>query len=245
MLSLRIIKQTDSWVLVDKPAGFHTHPPEDKKLRIHPRWNALGILERQFAQQLFPVHRLDRAASGLLLYSKRREHNRHLQEQFSARLVNKYYYVLVRGEFRGDSVIEDPIKGENGILLAATTKLSTCIAFSLPIPHPRGGNRMFTILKAEPTTGRFHQIRRHAAGIGFPLLGDSQHGDRKLNREFAALTGCRSLFLRCMSLEFRCPESGERLQVSGRWSREWHRIFDLAGACPFTASPFLGPRSLS
>lgn len=245
MLRMRIIHETGSWLAVDKPAGFHTHPPEDKKIRLNPRWNALGILERQFGQELFPAHRLDRAASGLLIYSRKRENNRALQEQFAKSTVAKTYFVLVRGEWRGESILDTALKSENGALLPAETAVSACFTFRLPIPHPNGGDRIFTMVKAEPRTGRFHQIRRHLAQAGFPLIGDSRHGDRKLNREFAALTGCRQLFLRCMSLQFSCPETGELIFLVGRWSREWHRLFDQAGACPFTTSPFPGPRSLS
>jgi len=95
------------------------------------------------------------------------------------------------------------------------------------LEHPRGGLRSFTMLEVRVETGRFHQIRRHFAGAGFPLLGDSRHGDRKLNREFAALTCCENLFLRCMVL--KVPGAAP---VRARWSREWHRLFDHAGACP-------------
>ncbi len=237
MLKLRIIKQTESWIVVDKPPAFHTHPPEDKQIRIAPRWNALGILERQLSSKAFPMHRLDRAASGLLLYSLRREYNNALQRQFAQGEINKIYYVLVRGRFVGSSTIVSPILSESGKPLPAVTEASACYTFSLPLPHPDGGERSFTLIQVEPRTGRFHQIRRHLASAGFPLIGDSRHGDRKLNREFATLTGCRTLFLRCMFLEFQCPESGEIISVTNRWSRDWHRLFEMAGTCPFTAPP--------
>jgi tRNA pseudouridine65 synthase len=238
MIQLRILRRTESWIAVDKPAGFHTHPPENKQLRFSPRWNALGVLERQLGERLFPLHRLDRAASGILLYSRRREANHSLQALFAAGKINKVYYALVRGAFVGDSVLASPIAAESGAILPAETRVSACHSFSLPIPHPRGGMRAFTFVRAEPVTGRFHQIRRHLAQAGFPLIGDSRHGDRKLNREFAALTGCRPLFLRCMALGFECPNSKEAILLANRWGREWHRIFELAGACPLSPSPF-------
>ncbi len=245
MLNLRILRRSESWIAVDKPAGFHTHPPENKTIRMHPRWDALRILERQNGETLYPVHRLDRAASGVLLYSRRPEANRLLQAQFAEKKVRKTYFILVRGELRADLTLDSPLKTESGRLMPAVTWVSPCFSFRLPIPHPEGGERIFTVAKAEPETGRFHQIRRHLAAAGKPLLGDKRHGDKKLNREFAALTGCSQIFLRCMSLEFRCPDSETRAVVAGRWSREWHRLFDLAGACPFTALPFRGRPSPS
>jgi tRNA pseudouridine65 synthase len=101
MLKLRIVEERASWVLVDKPAGFHTHPPEDKSILISPRWNAQAILERQLGLELFPMHRLDRATSGLLLYSKNRQKNGAIQEQFAGGQVRKEYFALARGKLIG------------------------------------------------------------------------------------------------------------------------------------------------
>lgn len=237
MLKLRVVKESPSWVLIDKPAGFHTHPPENKSVRISPRWNALAILERQLGQELFPMHRLDRATSGLLLYSKDRAHNGELQAQFAGRTVRKNYFALVRGNLLGETLIDLALKAESGFMQEARTEISPYLSFALPLPHPNGGDRVFTVVRADPVTGRFHQIRRHLAGLGFPIVGDNQHGDRKLNREFTALTGCRTLFLRCMGLEFFTPGTGELVATRARWGKEWHRLFELAGACPLTASP--------
>ena len=245
MLKLRIVQESTHWVVIDKPAGFHTHPPEDKSIRLNPRWNALSILERQLGVPLYPAHRLDRATSGLLLYSKNREINGELQRQFAEEKVHKAYYAILRGEFSGDRRIEEPLQSESGSPLPAVTRVEPAYVFTLPLPHPKGGDRRFTLARTEPLTGRFHQIRRHLARAGFPLLGDSRHGDKKLNREFSALTGCTQLFLRCMELDFLCPISGKKVAVRARWGREWHRLFELAGACGLTASPSREPPSLS
>jgi tRNA pseudouridine65 synthase len=232
VLNLRILNENSSWVLVDKPAGFHTHPPEDKQIRVNPRRDALAILERQLGCSLAPAHRLDRAASGLLLYGKTEEARSALQGQLAQRAVKKTYYVLARGGLHSRLEMREPLEAASGVMQEAVTIAEPCFTFKLPIPHPRGGgDRRFTALAVQLETGRFHQIRRHFAGAGFPLLGDTRHGDRKLNREFAALTGCDELFLRCMTMEFECPESGEKISSRARWSKQWHRLFDQAGIC--------------
>ena len=237
MLKLKVVLESESWVLIDKPARFHTHPPEAKELRILPRWNAQGILERQLGRSVWPAHRLDRATSGLLLYSKDRALNEKLQRQFAERKVGKGYYAVVRGTFQRDCVLDGALKTPSGEQGVAETAISPIATFSLPIAHPNGGNRSFTFVRAEPRTGRFHQIRRHLAGAGYPILGDQRHGDKKLNREFAAVTGCEGLLLRSMELSFDCPTSGDRVEATARWSRDWHRLFEVAGVCPLTASP--------
>jgi tRNA pseudouridine65 synthase len=226
-----LIHESESWLALDKPAGFHTHPPEDKAIRISPRWNAQGIAERQFQRELFPVHRLDRATSGILLFSKKRECNRELQEQFAQGGVRKIYFALVRGEFRGNARIDRPLRGESGEEQPALTEVSACFSFPLPLQHPDGGPRKFTVLTAEPESGRFHQIRRHLSHLSFPLVGDSRHGDRRLNREFSSLTGIDILCLRAMGLSFRDPDTQEKISLRAPWNRHWQKIFDLAGTC--------------
>lgn len=226
MLSLRVEKQGPSWILVDKPAGFHTHPPEDKQIRVNPRRDALGILTRQLGVPLAPAHRLDRAASGLLLFTRATPARAALHALFAGGEVKKKYFVLVRGEPRGRCELREPLDGAPAVTIA-----EPCFTFALPLAHPRGGDRGFTVLEVSPESGRFHQIRRHFAQAGFPLMGDTRHGDRRLNREFAALTGLNGLFLRCMTMEFRCPESGETVAARARWSKDWHKLFELAGVC--------------
>lgn len=240
MLRLKVVLEDEGWVLVDKPARFHTHPPESKDLRILPRWNAQGIIEKQLGMKVFPAHRLDRATSGLLLYSKDRALNEKLQRQFAERSVKKTYFAMVRGKMRAEQIIEEPLKTESGELREARTVVTPCFSFNLPLPHPRdpaSESRAFTFVKAEPLTGRFHQIRRHLAGIGHPILLDTRHGDKKLNRAFAELTGCDTLLLRCMGLGFRCPRTGKQVDAWARWGKDWHRLFGHAGACPLTTSP--------
>jgi tRNA pseudouridine65 synthase len=232
MLAFRILHEDEALLAVDKPAGFHSHPPEDKSIRLNPRWNGLAILERQLGQKLFPAHRLDRATSGLLILSKRREANFALQRQFQERAVAKTYFCLVRGTFRGETRIEAPLKKDNGEEEEAITLAEECASFSLSIPGPDGRDRVFTLVRATPLTGRYHQIRRHLARIGFPLVGDTRHGDRRVNRAFAELTGIDRLFLRCARLELKHPFSGEALSVTAPWNRDWHWLFDQIGVCP-------------
>ncbi len=231
MLALRILYEDDSLVAVDKPPGFHSHPPEDKSIALNPRWNSLGILQKQLSTTLYPMHRLDRATSGILLFSKQKELNSFFQKQFQEQSVQKKYLCLVRGSFLGSSLLELPLKNTKGESQPARTQLEALHHFQLPILGPKGTPRTFTLLWAEPLTGRFHQIRRHLAAAGFPILGDKQHGDKKLNREFAALTGVERMLLRCAEMKIQ-QLSGKVLVLQATWTKDWHRLFDQAGACP-------------
>jgi tRNA pseudouridine65 synthase len=231
MLAFRILFEDESLVAIDKPAGFHSHPPEDKKIRLNQRWNALGIIQKQLGVKLYPAHRLDRATSGVLLLSKRPELNSALQMQFQSREVRKVYACVVRGQLRGAAELSEPLRTETG-QENALTQVSELGAFSLPIAGPDGADRKFTFVEAIPVTGRFHQIRRHLAQMSLPIVGDTRHGDKKLNREFSQLTGIQCLLLRCRSLEFAHPEGGELVKISARWGRDWHQVFDRMNFCP-------------
>lgn len=231
MLAFRILFEDSSLVVIDKPAGFHSHPPEDKNIRMSPRWNALGILQKQLGQKLYPAHRLDRGTSGALVYSKIRELNSALQLQFQTREVKKTYVCLLRGRFVDSAELNQPLQKENG-MEEALTLAEEIAGFQLPIPGPRGNFRDFTLVKASPITGRYHQIRRHFALISSPIVGDARHGDKKLNREFAALTGINRLMLRCREIQFQHPSHGGIICAKAQWTKDWHTIFDLAGRCP-------------
>jgi tRNA pseudouridine65 synthase len=233
MQKFRLLHDDDCLVAIDKPAGFHSHPPEDKSVRLAHRWNALGLLEKQLGQKLYPAHRLDRGTSGVLVFSKKQELNHALHEQFQARTTGKTYFCVVRGHLKGEADINEPLKNDAGAELEARTLVTELATFTLPIPGPKGSDRVFTLVQATPVTGRYHQIRRHLARLGLPIVGDNRHGDSRLNREFRALTGLERMLLRCMELKIQHPATGEPLRLRALWHKDWHEIFDRAGFCPW------------
>ena len=76
MLAFRILYKDEALVAIDKPAGFHSHPPEDKSIRLQHRWNAQGVLQNQLGRPLFPIHRLDRS------HGRRRRQRPHPSSKF-------------------------------------------------------------------------------------------------------------------------------------------------------------------
>ena len=86
-----------------------------------------------------------------------------------------------------------------------------------------------SLVLAEPTTGRRHQIRRHLKHLAHPILGDATHGKGPLNRWWAAHLGRQRLWLHAWSLELPHPVSGEPLQL--------HSGLDLGAAAPAMPEP--------
>ncbi len=120
-------------------------------------------------QGLAPIHRLDQGTSGLVLMSADPELRARLGEAFAKGRVRKEYRALVHGHSHKKGVIRralpDPRRRRP---MEATTRYWRLEA----LPG-------FTYLRVRPETGRKHQIRRHLAGIGHPVVGDRRHGDSR------------------------------------------------------------------
>ncbi|RYZ99190.1 MAG: pseudouridylate synthase, partial [Proteobacteria bacterium] len=133
MRALRILYEDEYLLAADKPAGFYSMPSEDKSISHSFHWDALHILEKQKGQRLYPAHRLDRATSGLLLFSKQQSFNDAIQRQFREREVAKTYFCVVRGRLEGEALIEAPLKNEDGAMQPALTRAVALHQFTLPI----------------------------------------------------------------------------------------------------------------
>src|SRR4051812_35609183 len=96
-MKFRILFQDEHFIAIEKPAGFHVHPPEDSTHRISNSHNCLRILRTQIDTYLYPVHRLDRATSGVLLFALQPESARKLSAMFSQREMKKKYFAVIRG----------------------------------------------------------------------------------------------------------------------------------------------------
>ena len=159
------------------------------------------------------MHRLDRGTSGLILFSFDKLTTKTLSESFMQGKVNKIYHAWVRGWLAGSGEIEGDLQTERGLQTALTLYQGLA---QIEAPWPFGGfaSSRFSLLRLAPKTGRNHQLRRHLARIGHPILGDSSHGDSRRNRQWASELGRSRLELYATSLSFPHPQSGEPLHFS-------------------------------
>ncbi len=241
MALFRILYEDENLIAVDKPAGIHVHPPEDTTHRIPKHQNGLAILRDQTGAYVYPIHRIDRATSGVVLYAKNAEFAGHLGLQFQNRKANKEYVALVRGWIKGDSfVVDSPLEDETGVLRDAWTGGEVLSRIEIPIPIGKYPVARYSLVRVKIKTGRRHQIRRHLRRIGHPLIGDTLYGVGEHNRFFRTHFGSSILFLKAFGLEWNHPHTGEKTSVFSKWSGVWHRIFELAGVCPWGFSIPLG-----
>lgn len=220
------------FVVVDKPEGFFVHPPESLAQRKHfrPEKGVLSNLRRQLGQKLYPVHRLDVATSGLLVFALSSESARHFCQAIQAGQVEKTYRLVCRGWPAASGVIDQPLLSDSSEReLEARTEFQSLLKLEVPANLAQGYFQTpfpfvrYTLVEASPITGRFHQIRRHFNRISHPLLGDNDHGDSRHNRFFREIVGIHGLCLRATRLSF--PDlTGHRLTIIAPENEKWQQI---------------------
>lgn len=177
------------FVAVNKPAGLSTHRNKDTGRRRV----CTTQLQRQFRRKVYPVHRLDHRTSGVLLFGFDGKTAGEVHEALAA--GTKEYVCLMRGcewPNDGDEVtVTKPVKGDDGVPRAAETTFRRLAVQEEP---------RCTLCLATPATGRPHQIRKHAQALSMPIIGDSKHGDSRVNRWWREDRGLDRLALHCLSI---------------------------------------------
>jgi tRNA pseudouridine65 synthase len=211
MIPLTILYQDDFLVAIDKPAGMLVHPGREPE---EPEWIAMKRLRDQLERPVFPVHRLDRPTSGVLLFALDKQTAGLAQQAFELRKVNKIYHAVVCGIAPLEWVCKTPLrKNPEDSLLAAKTWFER-LGIATPSSFPRDPTLSLSLLKATPLTGRFHQIRRHLLEAGMPIVGDFRYAGQERSFALGEIlgTGTRML-LQAKVLELQHPRTGESLKI--------------------------------
>jgi len=185
-------------VVVNKPGGLLVHRTGESQDRVF----LLQELRRQLGVHLYPAHRLDRAASGVIAFGLSSQAARDLQAGLVADDARKEYLALVRGSTpeRGES--QRPLTNERGVKQPASTTFDRVAEFS-----------RCSLLRVRIHTGRRHQIRRHLAHLAHQLIGDTNYGKGRINRFFREQYGLPRLCLHAARLDIPWPREPGRLVV--------------------------------
>jgi tRNA pseudouridine65 synthase len=202
---LDIIFEDDYLVLIDKPAGLLVHRTRQA---YGEEENALTQLRDQIGSWVSPVHRLDRATSGILLFAKNEEILPLLKTMFMERKIQKNYLAIVRGiPSQKEALIDHPLRSErSNRLQEAQTKYKVIAEAEIPFNSTgRYPTSRYSLLEMDLLTGRTHQIRRHLAHVRHYIVGDKKHGDNKQNQFFEKQFDLKNLLLHSCKLSFFHP----------------------------------------
>ncbi len=216
--NLEILYQDPWLVAIHKPAGLLVHrtflAPQETEF-------ALQILRNQLNQWVFPIHRLDKATSGVLLFGLSNESATEFGKMISNHELKKVYLAIVRG-WMSDRTTDYPIpQGRKRERKPAITYFAQIDQTELPHPVGPFESARYSLIRALPVTGRRHQIRRHLKHESYPIAGDRLYGDRAHNRFFREQLELSQLFLHATKIEFLHPFSDEEVTIECPLPLHW------------------------
>jgi 23S rRNA pseudouridine955/2504/2580 synthase len=210
-----VLFEDDALLAVDKPGGLAVHPGSGIVGATLVDWvrHRLGTDPASKEFKPSPAHRLDRETSGVILVAKKRKAMVRLTEIFTEGLAHKTYLALALGRMpRPRGTIDLPLAEHQQ---TARSREERGVNLQPAVTHYRviAAGAGVSLLECTIETGRTHQIRRHLAAIGHPVVGDARYGDFPFNREARAAWGLKRQFLHARRLETEHPMTGRPLVV--------------------------------
>lgn len=186
---LELVYADERLVAINKPSG----------MLVHRGWAqddvvAVDLLHAQLERRVWPLHRLDRGTSGIVLFALDVDAARELSGELERGAVHKRYLALVRGHAPEDLSIDYPLRrvdSKSQDRQNAHTQIRRLARFE-----------NYSLVEATPLTGRTHQIRRHLKHIAHPIIGDVRYGKGAHNRMFRERFGLHRLALHAAEIRW-------------------------------------------
>ncbi len=225
--TLPVIYTDDHYIAVTKPCGLFVH----RSGLSGERHSALSMVRDQVGARLWPVHRLDRATSGGLLFARSPEAARAVMQQWQAAETMKKYVAVVRGWLPESGAVDYPLRKleQPDQHQEAVTHYRSLYFAELPISDGRHATARYTIVELTLRTGRRHQLRRHMAHLRHPIIGDVNYGDGRHNRLFREQLHSHRLLLHAVVLAFCQPFTNELVRVYSEPDRDLQGLFSAMG----------------
>ena len=231
---LEILYQDEYLVAINKPSGLLVHK---SMIDRHEIYFAMRILRDQIEQWVYPIHRLDKPTSGVLLFTLDSDTAKIMSEQFKAHTIQKTYIAVVRGYVPDNGMIEhalteklDKIADKDASKVKepqeAITAFKKLDEVELDFAVGRYDKTRYSLVELKPKTGRKHQLRRHMKHINHHMLGDTKYGRGEHNKLIRKEFDCHRLLLHAISLEVKHPYSNESLIIKASLDETFKSIFN-------------------
>ncbi|UFH59577.1 tRNA pseudouridine(65) synthase TruC [Sulfurovum mangrovi] len=232
--ALEVLYQDRFLIVLNKPSGLlvHKSPIDRNETRF-----ALQIVRDQIGRYVYPVHRLDKPTSGVLLFALDQEVAKVLSDMFRNGEIVKEYIAVVRGYSEEEGMIDHPLKqmldtkaqkaqGITKEAQEAQTYYRRLATIELPYPVSRYPVARYSLVRLQPKTGRKHQLRRHMKHIFHPIVGDTKHGRGEHNKLFREKFDVHRLLLHADFISFEHPVTKEKLEISAPLDETYRKLFD-------------------
>lgn len=231
---LDIVFQDEYFVAVNKPAGMLVHR---SWLDKHETQFVMQTLRDQIGQHVFPLHRLDRPTSGVLIFALSSGVASQVMPMFANHEMVKTYHAIVRGWIEETGRLDYALKVELDKIAdkhasqekeaqEAITDYRSLAKTEIPYSTGKFPTTRYCLMELKPLTGRKHQLRRHMAHLRHPIVGDTTHGDGKHNKLFREVYDSHRLLLHASSLEFVHPFTNQTVLIKAKVDDTWQKICD-------------------
>lgn len=223
-MELEIIYQDSYLVAINKPHGLLVHR---SSIAADVDIFALQLLRDQIGMHVYPIHRLDRKTSGVLLFALTSDVAAEMQRLFVNHSIKKEYCAIVRGWMPNETDLLYAIKNERGNSRDAHTLFKNIEHSEIELPFGKHATSRYSLISAFPKTGRWHQIRQHLAHLRHPIIADRPHGCNKQNKLFKEKWNMDTMMLHALSVQFTHPVTHKFLFVKADLSKEFLRTMQL------------------
>lgn len=224
-----VLYEDDAMIVIHKPAGILVHRGEATSRR-EPA--VLQIMRDACGQHLYPVHRLDRPTSGVLVLARSPEIASILGRQWMQKLCRKTYLALVRGWAPESMTIDHPLSDLDDPTAPAqdaVTQIKRLATVELDQSVDRYPKARYSLCELQPETGRRHQLRRHMKSIFHPIIGDTVYGHGVHNRFFRENFAVSRLMLHHLRLELTHPVTDAPLHLEAPCDEAWQGLMIQLG----------------
>ena len=222
---LEILYQDEYIIAINKPSGLLVHKSfyarDAKIFAIQELRNQIG------GQHVYPIHRLDRKTSGVLLFALDKEALKIMNDRFATREVEKKYLAILRGWSPDELTIDYDLTNDDGVKQNAITYFRRLQKAEIELEFNNHPTSRYSLVEAIPETGRMHQLRKHFKHILHPILGSRPHGCNKQNKLWLENFELKGMMLHAHQLVFNHPITNEQIILNATVNEEFSKVADI------------------